>query len=705
MKQFLLILFLCVVIFTRAFWMYHARIPLSPEQIQHWLVIKGVIHRIPLNVSRGIRFQFLTDHHQLLLLTWYQQPPALHVGDRWLLTVKLKPPVGMHNPGGFDYERFLKTQGIVGTGYINAFKKNNYLGVDPHYLIARTRERTSNMISQLVQENNLRDTKASAVSAFISALSVGVRDGLSLNDWEILQKTGTNHLIAIAGLHIGFIVALSYFLIKKMWVCIPRAALWVPASRVAECGALILAVFYSVLSGFALPAQRATLMLFFFLMATMLCREVSSIKRFIFAAFCVLLIDPFSLFNATFWLSFTSIFMLLWLMRGRLRQENKLFSWAKMQWAVILGILPWSIYFFQQISFISFFANSLAIPWVGFILLPVIFIATGLSLLHLSNLSTLFFMFSVKLTVPLWWFLSRCAAFPWASYQIGAASLVCVLSGMIGAFFLLAPRGFPMKTLGCFGLLPLFFYHLPAPAKNHFMLSVIDVGQGLSVLVRTAHHVMLYDAGAHIPEGFDVGEAIVSPYLRTLGIRTIDRLEISHADNDHSGGMHAIIQNFHVKEIATSAPDILLQAKQWAHGKVHTCVEGDRWEWDGIQFETLSPPNNAVYTGNNSSCVIKVKSISKSALLTGDIENETEKILVRRYGDALKSDILVAPHHGSKTSSSKSFLNTVNPKIVIISAGKYNRYHLPSSSVIEDYHVMHLKIKCTAESGIASETF
>ena len=246
--------------------------------------------------------------------------------------------------------------------------------------------------------------------------------------------------------------------------------------------------------------------------------------------------------------------------------------------------------------------------------------------------------------------------------------------------------------------MPFFFYYPSAPAEKQLALTVLDVGQGLSVVVRTKHHILLYDTGAHIPNGFDVGEAIVSPYLRSQKIHTIDRLIISHGDNDHSGGADAVVRNFSVNYIETSAPKLI------HHFHAMPCVAGENWEWDGVQFAMLYPEKNSLYVDNDSSCVIKMTAENTSVLLTGDIEKKSEAALVQHYGSALHSNILLSPHHGSKTSSSDIFLTAVAPNEVIISAGKYNRYHLPSKSVITRYDHHHLAIKNTAVLGCTHRT-
>jgi competence protein ComEC len=280
-----------------------------------------------------------------------------------------------------------------------------------------------------------------------------------------------------------------------------------------------------------------------------------------------------------------------------------------------------------------------------------------------------------------------------ASYYHAVSNPFVLAMGIIGAVYLLAPKKLPAKWLGCFGLLPLFFFHPATPQKGDFWVTVIDVGQGLSVLVQTTHHVMLYDTGAHFPGGFDYGESVVAPYLRYRDIHIINRLEISHGDNDHSGGAEAIVRDFHVQSFFTSAPKLI------AHFHGQYCFAGQNWHWDKVYFKTLNPVSNTPYEDNNSSCVIQISNGKTQLLLTGDIQKQTEYELLDEYGQALRSTVLLIPHHGSSTSSSQSFISAVSPKVAIISAGMLNRYHLPAKKVLFRYQQNHIKVYNTATQG------
>ncbi len=658
--------------------------------IQKPAVIQGVIDSIPEKKFHGVRFQFHTEEFNgkkistHFLMSWYQHSPPLQIGQHWQLHVKLKPPIGSHNPGGFDYEEFLLSQGITATGYVMPHH-NQLITVNHGYFLDHFRQKIQKEIRNAVYHP--------ALAAFISALSVGLRDGLTESDWQVFQKTGTNHLVAIAGLHIGFVFATIYFLAKFLVRFFPRFLLIIPASRFAEINALIGALTYAALSGFAIPAERASIMLFFFMISQLFYRKMSTWRRLFFAGGIILILNPYDLMNSGFWLSFSSMAVLAWVMGGRLRSPKKLILWGKMQGSIIIGLLPLMLFFFQQASLIAFLTNAVAIPCVGFVILPMCLLATGLYFFKLHLLSHDLFFLTGKLLWPLWKFLTDASHLSFSSWHHAVSNLWILIIGIISALFLLAPRGFSAKWFGCFGLLPLFFYHPAHPKIGDFRVTIIDVGQGLSVLVQTAHHVMLYDTGAHFPGGFDYGESVVAPYLRDQGISTINRLEISHGDNDHSGGADAIVKDFFVKTIFTSAPKLI------AHFHANDCFAGQQWDWDHVHFNTLNPAPHSPYADNNSSCVIKITGKYGQLLLTGDIQKSTEMTLVQTYGNQLRSTVLQVPHHGSRTSSSEKLIEAVSPQYAIISAGKYNRYHLPAPSVVTRYRRDNVKLYNTANSG------
>ena len=696
-KKLFLVLFLIIIVHW--LWIDFSRWQLPASFIQKSVLIEGEISSIPQKKYRGLSFVFHVNqiNHQAIntdfSIAWYQRAPQLQVGQHWQFIVKLKPPIGSQNPGGFDYADFLIHQGISATGYVvtRDQQQNQLLSQKKLCLISHLREKIQQQIASVISNTT--------IAAFISALCVGLRDGLTQSDWQVFQKTGTNHLVAIAGLHIGFVVAAIYFITNKIARLFPPLLLHIPANRIAEITALCVAILYSAFSGFAIPAQRASIMLFILMMGNIFFQNGSMWYRWFFAMMIVLIINPYDCCEAGFWLSFMSVGLLIWVMGDRLQSPSHLISLGKMQMTMVIGLMPLMFWFFQQISILSFIANAIAIPWVGFVILPFALSASAMCVFHFSWASQKLFWLSGKCLYPLWKILVFLSRISFSSWHHAFPTVTIVLMGMISVIILLAPRGFPAKWMGCFGFLPLFFYHLETPAVGDFKSTVIDVGQGLSVLIQTHDHVMLYDTGAHFPGGFDFGDSVVTPYLREQGISTINRLEISHGDNDHSGGADAIVKNFYVKQIVTSAPKLV------KHFHASYCDSTQQWTWDGVHFTTLSPEPNMLYEDNNSSCVIKVTGKYGQLLLTGDIQRETESQLVEQYSNQLRSTILIVPHHGSRTSSSESFISAVSPQYAVISAGKYNRYHLPVASVVDRYQNHHIVLYDTADTGAVSIRF
>ncbi|OGT40344.1 MAG: hypothetical protein A3E81_00965 [Gammaproteobacteria bacterium RIFCSPHIGHO2_12_FULL_36_30] len=428
-----------------------------PKSLAHkTILIQGVISSIPEKKYYGDHFQFETQKinhkiiHTTLLINWYHWPPKLSAGQQWKLHVRLQVPKNFHHSNGFDYAKYLLSQGIAATGYV-VFRhdKNKLIGKNSAYFLDHFRENVEKQIFDAI--------KNPTIAAFISALSVGLRDGLTESDWQVFQKTGTNHLVAIAGLHIGFVFTVIYFFSLFSIKFFPKLLLMIPASHAAKIISVIGALSYAALSGFAIPAQRASIMLICFIAGALCYRKIAITKRLLFSALIILLINPLNIESMSFWLSFSSIALLAWVMSARLRASNHIISWGKMQGALTIGLLPLMLYFFQQASLIAFVTNVVAIPWIGFFILPLSLIATILFSLHFYKLSHHLFFLCGKCLFPLWQFLQDASRTTFAVWHHPIFNPLILVIAMIASIFLLAPRGFPARFLGCFGLLPLFF--------------------------------------------------------------------------------------------------------------------------------------------------------------------------------------------------------------------------------------------------------
>lgn len=651
-----------------------------PKNIENQnVVVQGFIASIPEQETAGIRFLFIikklqqgTNNYPLpgkVRLTWEGQSPNLQVGDQWQLEVHLKRPHSTFNPGGFDEEEWLFAQDIHATGYVR-FGTNNLLLNSKwyHAPLDRFRQKLAEKISQQLVNNPM--------TGFITALAVGVRNNITPLQWQVLRNTGTNHLMAIAGLHIGMLTAMIFFLVNIIWRLFPKLLLRVPAGEAAAFAALIAAICYSALAGYSLPTQRALIMVGIFFSAMLLRRNLPPLQGILLALIIILIYDPLAVLSSSFWLSFCAVALIIYGISARLKILK--WHWVKMQWILTIGLIPLTILFFQQISFDGLLANFIAIPVVGFLVLPLT-LCGSLCLFISPYLGGLILKFVALILSWTWFALTKIAMITWLQRHVAIWNVWVLLAMIIGVILLLAPRGLSIRRFGVIGFLPLIFWH-PATSKlGEIYFTLLDVGQGLSAVVQTQHHILVYDTGAKYSDDFDLGDAVVVPYLRTLGITKIDMLVISHGDNDHSGGAQSVMKEIQVQQIFTSIPE------KFPSPITHACAQNQHWQWDGVDFNFLYPPVGQPYLDNNSSCVLKISTGNNSILLTGDIEKKSEQYLLKNEQQLLPATIIVAPHHGSISSSTADFVNAVKPIYVLFPVGYFNRYHFPNPKIITRY--------------------
>jgi competence protein ComEC len=642
----------------------------------------GYIASIPVQSSELVSFLFSVkkiklneetySHSGLVHLSWYKKDLSnLHVGDRWRLNIRLKKIHSTQNPGGFDFEAWALQEGLRAKGYVIPKGNNILLESNPFkYLLYRIREKIKNKIEHHLPK--------SSTSPWITALVVGERHNIDQENWEILRNTGTNHLMAIAGLHIGFMSGLVYFIISFFWRLSLRLPLYLPAQHVAAVGSLVMALLYSALAGFSLPTQRACIMLCAFLLTGLSRRKTFTWQAWSLALIFVLLINPLVVLTESFWLSFGAVAFIIYGVSGRLAPEGIWWKWGRLQWVISLGLIPFSLWLFQQCSVVSFLANAIAIPWVACLIVP--FSLLGSATLFLSNkLGALLLISADKMLAWLWVILAWFSHIEGSSWYHDIPSVWVLLAALLCVILLLIPAGFPGRWFGLVGLVALVNIQPDKPKSGEIWLTLLDVGQGLSTVIQTKEHVLVFDAGAKLSPNYDMGESIVIPFLRTQNITKVDRVVVSHGDNDHIGGVPAILKRLSVSDVKTSVPDKL------AFHNVSYCMSGEAWEWDQVKFNFLYPTVDNLNKNNDSSCVLKISTGKYSILLTGDIEKYAEKMLVANQAENLSSTILIAPHHGSKTSAENSFLNLVSPQFVLFPIGYRNRYHFPHASVIKKY--------------------
>lgn len=690
------LLFACISGFLWAEWQAHhlLSIKLDKNMEEKTILITGTIVTLPKVEEKIAHFEFeLTNiewadisiaKNMRVKLSWYHPDIPLNVGGRYQFYARLKRIHSCQNPGTFDQEAWYLQHGIRAQGYIVQNQQNQLL-VNNRFTMP------IQQLRQYLQYYIYKLLPASETAPWLMALMIGERSQIPPHHWDILRRTGTNHLMAIAGLHLGFIALITHFIFNKIWRWWPRGLLLIPAQQVAILGAVVSVLFYSALAGFSIPTQRASLMFIIFSYATFMKSSINPWQSWSLALFIIILIQPLSVLSEGFWLSFATLALLIFHMRGRLAPQGMWWNWGRAQWIIGLGLIPFTIYFFHEFPLLSFVANLIAIPWLTFTILPFTFISTVLILIHPAWASC-FLAFADKNLSLLWIFLTWVAKCPSFSWQQFYPTMNLLLASMIGSTLLLLPHRTPGRIMGLFWMLPLWFYSPQLPKNGELWLTLLDVGQGLSVVVQTKHHMLLYDTGPKYSEQFNMGKHVVVPFLRSIKTNNIDMLVISHGDNDHIGGASSVMEAFNVNEIKTSVTE------RFKFKNTSLCLEKEKWQWDNINFEFLYPDKSNLNLGNDSSCVLLIDNGTQQILLSGDIEKWAERRMLKK-NKLSPTAILVAPHHGSKTSGLRKFMETLRPQIVLYAVGYRNRYHFPHPSVVKSYKQIESQQLDTSTSG------
>jgi competence protein ComEC len=558
-------------------------------------------------------------------------------------------------------------------------------------VVASLRQHLRDAINTALQDHPLR--------GIVQALAIGNRQQISPAQWDTLIRTGTSHLVAISGLHVGLVAGFAFFMARRGWRCSARAALLWPAHKAAAVVALFTASAYALLAGFSVPTQRALVMVAVVMLAVLLQRRTRVSSLLALALLAVLLLDPMAVLAAGFWLSFGAVAVIVYGMSGRSGESHRWWwRWGRAQWLVAVGLLPLLIGLFQQASLVAPLANLVAVPWVTLLSVPLTLLGS-LLLGLIPGLGEGLLLLAAWSLQGLWWLLEMMGQWPQAQWQQGTAPWWAVACALPGVVWLLAPRGVPARWVGGVWLLPLLLARPAelAPGEAHFAL--LDVGQGLAAVVQTRRHVLVFDTGPRFSSGFNTGEAVLAPYLRARGIGHIDTLIVSHGDNDHRGGVEGLRNEFPVQRVLSSVPQ-RFRTRGLAQ-EVAACRDGQNWQWDGVQFTVLNPQAEAeaARSDNNRSCVLRVQAGSQRLLLTGDIEAAAEQTLVQRHGEALAAELLVVPHHGSLTSSTPEFIAAVAPRVALFPVGYRNRFGFPKPLVVERYRQRGVQLFDTAHHG------
>ncbi|MBI2319014.1 MAG: DNA internalization-related competence protein ComEC/Rec2 [Betaproteobacteria bacterium] len=672
------------------------------------LELTGAIASLPQPFDRGVRFEFDVEDASpaeaqvpgRVLLAWYnglsreeyQEVMPVRAGERWRFSVRLKRPHGNANPHGFDYEASLLERGIRATGSVRprgtAERLEDFVP-RPAYAIERLREAVRERFWDALPEHRY--------AGVLIALAIGDQRAIEPPDWEIFTRTGVNHLMSISGLHVTMVSGLVAALAMFGWRRAERLALWLPAQKAGALAGFAAALAYCLIAGFAVPAQRTLYMIGVVALALYLDRFSTASRVLALALGIVLLLDPWAVLAPGFWLSFGAVAVIFFVAAGRARQPHWLAQWGAMQWAVTVGLAPALLAMFQQVSLSSPLANAAAIPLVSLVVTPLALLGAVLPV-PLADWTLALAHWLLEALMHLLRWLAALDAAVWRQHAPAAWTLPLALAGVA---WLLLPRGFPARALGLLLLAPMLAVAPPLPSSGALWLTVYDAGQGLAVLLRTRNHALLYDAGPSWSPDADSGSRIVVPALRGAGIRGLDALVVSHDDTDHSGGALSVLRAVPTGQLWSSLPasDPITQVPAYRL----PCLAGKAWEWDGVRFEFLHPPPamlaDPTEKANNLSCVLKAYAPGGAALLSGDIEARGEAQMVGASGDALRSTVLVAPHHGSNSSSSPAFVAAVAPELAVFAAGYGNRFGHPRPEIVERYRAQGARTLRTDSLG------
>jgi competence protein ComEC len=591
------------------------------------------------------------------------------------------------NPDGFDYEQWLFTEGFGATGYV---RSGLVKAAARRALAQRWAELRATLAARIDG-----GAHSSSGTALVVALALGERYGFTEQHWTDLRRTGTSHLVSVSGLHVSMIAILIFWIVRR--ACLYGVVRY--ALELAALASATAAFAYTALAGFDVPAQRSLIMVLVAL-AFVASRRITSAFHGIAAALLIILaIDPLATLTVSFWLSFVAVVILLLLAsrktlqwRGARRADvmiGTLRRVVSLQWQITLGLTPWVIAYFAELALVAPVVNLVAIPIFSFVMVPLSLLAAA-AMLAGEDFGL------VALTAALgdmfWTALHACAEARWAAVSVPTSNALALVVAGGGGLLALPAHALPARRLAWLALTPMLVIEPPRPAPGEASVLVFDVGHGLAVLVETAEHALLYDAGPVFRSGFDTGNEIVVPALKRRGLESLDLVVVSHADNDHAGGVRAVLAAYPGTHVL-KGPDVV-------SGAGETCGAGQKWQWDGVDLEILHPATGFPALGNDSSCVLKVVAQGRSLLLLGDIERFGERALIERTAPA--ADVVLVPHHGSATSSTQELVTAAGARYALVSAGFANRWGLPRPDVVERWERAGATVLVTADTGALS---
>jgi competence protein ComEC len=624
-------------------------------------------------------------------LSWYEADAAPQLGEVWQLRVRLRRPHGYSNPGGFDYEGWLFRQRIGATGYVISDEANQWLSAESAGRLARFRQNFVERITALLPSDD--------AAAVLLAVSVGARHRITREQWDRYAITGTIHLMAISGLHIGLAAGGVFFIAWGLFAPLCRHS---NVRDLALTTAVVAAASYAAVSGFAIPAQRAFLMAMLAAAAVLFRHRLDIGALVAFPCIVLFFLNPVSIHAPGFKLSFAAVAIILWLMqshfvtlfRGGLlanKVGGNLQRLGLLQIALLTGLFPLTTLIFGRFSMIAPLMNLLILPLFNFITVPFCLAGMLLNgpLQGLGDLLLVAAYQSIRLVLSL---VSFAADLPGVRSTVVPPQGLAAIIILLPALHLLLPCGWPGRKLAWVALLAVLLYRPPGPPPGCLDYHVLDVGQGLAVVLRSGDHSVLFDTGPAFRSGSNTAELVIIPFLESRGIHELDTLIVSHADQDHAGGAQSIAEEYVIGETFVGEP-----LSVFGHDQI-ACNTAVTWSVEDVRFRFLHPPLGRAWEGNNASCVLEVAIGSHKLLLTGDIETPVEAALLE-HGEIGRVDTVVIPHHGSRTSSSADFVARLEPDLAIVSAGFGNRWGFPKPDVVRRWENTGAVLLETATSG------
>ncbi|MCZ6770386.1 MAG: DNA internalization-related competence protein ComEC/Rec2 [Proteobacteria bacterium] len=664
----------------------------APELEGEVLKVGGVVDSFAIRRGGLVSFNLKLDDRRRdgralprrVALVWFDNPALPPLGAWCELYVRLKRPHAFANPGGRDLERALLVRGVGARGYVVAHPGNLCLDIAPARSLAGIRSRLSARIDAAIPDP--------AAAAVIKALAVSDRSGLGDEQWDVMRKTGTGHLLAISGLHVSLVAGWTFMLSRYAGGYGFRHRQSYPAIRLAWFMAVAAALAYAALAGFGVPARRAAIVVATAGFAALKGRRVLSSDNLSLALVAVVTADPLSPLSGGFWLSFCAAGILVWMGAGTHRAGFAR-HWRS-HLALAIGIAPLAALFFGQLSLTAPVANLVAVPWCAAFVVPLTLLGVICSLLD-GAIAPLLWDMAARSWLLLWRFLEYLAAVSPRLMVAGSIDAGGAVLLVLGLSILALPRGVAGRVLGILLLCTCALPRQRPLEDGEFRLEVFDVGQGLAILVQTRRHAALYDTGPRWWGGpSEAGSVVILPALKALGVDRLDAVIISHADADHASGAHAVIEAMPVQRILVSESH---RSDPLPHAAL--CRAADGWTWDGVSFRILHPFPRDQGSRNDRSCVLAIDGSGGGALLPGDVESGGESLLLDRYGAALAAEILIVPHHGSISSSTAAFADAVRPAFAVVSAGYRNRYGFPHAQVVARYRNRGARVLNTAKQG------